>query len=451
MAAKTPKKSKPKSTVPGVYYRDDGVPRWEVKIRWTDKDGTKRKLPSVRYPVDLNAPPKTDNHLLQARKDAEAYATAQWAGLRNKDVPLALTAEAWTLRGLLQRFVQEVDDGLISYRAVKTDRSNCNTLLGNATQGPNKGRKFTTVEKLVSSLTYGDFFSQSKTSISQEYKGANGDPGNNSSVKRLLSSVRTVFNRAINDWEIKLTNPLASLSGIEVDDARERTLKPDEWELITADLDNSRTEQGTKDAIAFSRHTAVRRGECIKLDWTDISFKDRTARLRNTKSRKGKVRERVIPLTPSAMEILESRRAGKAIIDLKGAVFTNDKGKRLRADTVTQAWIRARGRVAKATDNPDIITARVHDLRHTRITELGRILSAAEAARVSGHSDLSSFFRYFNPDPVDIGRKIDAMESGKKMPKDIQDLIDRLAVLTIEDLTAVFMTAITRKASTTAA
>lgn len=439
-------KQRPRSDVPGVYYRDDGVLRWEVKIRWTDKDGTKRKLSTVRYPVDPNAPPKTDNHLLQARKDAEAYAAAQWAGLRNKDVPLALTAEAWTLRGLLQRFVNEVDDGVISYRAVRTDRSNCNTLLGNASQGPNKDRKFTVVDKLVSTLIYGDFFSQSKTAISQEYKGADGQPASNSSIKRLLSSVRTVFNRAINDWDIKLTNPLASLSGIEVDDARERTLKPDEWELITADLDNSRTEQGTKDAIAFSRHTAVRRGECVKLDWTDISFKDRTARLRNTKSRKGKVRERVIPLTVNAMGILEERRAGKSINELKGPVFTSDQGTRVRADTVTQAWIRARGRVAIATDNPDIITARVHDLRHTRITELGRFLSAAEAARVSGHSDLSSFFRYFNPDPVDIGRKIDALEAGGAMSADMKALIDQLTALPLEDLTAAFMTAVSRKA-----
>ena len=72
MAKMTPKTSKPTSTVPGVYYRDDGVPRWEVKIRWTDKAGQKRNLPTVRYPVDLDAAPRTDHHIDQARKDAEA-------------------------------------------------------------------------------------------------------------------------------------------------------------------------------------------------------------------------------------------------------------------------------------------------------------------------------------------------------------------------------------------
>ena len=96
-------------------------------------------------------------------------------------------------------------------------------------------------------------------------------------------------------------------------------------------------------------------------------------------------------------------------------------------------------------DNPEILTARVHDLRHTRITELGRILSAAEAARVSGHSDLSSFFRYFNPDPVDIGRKIDELESNRRLPKDTKALMDQLVALDLNDLTAIFMAAMTRK------
>lgn len=445
MATKSPKKNKPSSIVPGVYYRDDGAPRWEVKIRWTDASGQKRHLPTVRYPVDPKASPKTDHHVDQARKDAEAYASAQRADLHKKDTPHALTADAWTLRGLLERYVQEIEDGEVAYRAVRTDKSNCNTLLGRANQGPNKKAQFRVVDMKVSALTYGDFFSEKATALSKQYKGANGEAAGNSSVKRLLGTIRTVFNRAINHWEIELTNPLATLKGIEVDDARTRTLTGDEWDLIMSDMDNSRVEQGTKDAIAFTRHTAVRRGECVKLDWTDINFKDRTAHLRDTKSRKNTTKQRVIPLTPKAMEILERRKAERANMELKGPVFTADKGKRLRADTITQAWIRSRQRVAIEQDNPEILTARVHDLRHTRITELGRILSAAEAARVSGHSDLSSFFRYFNPDPVDIGRKIDELESNRRLPKDTKALMDQLVALDLNDLTAIFMAAMTRK------
>ena len=445
MATKSPKKNKPVSTVPGVYYRDDGAPRWEVKVRWTDASGQRRHLPTVRYPVDPKAPPKTDHHVDQARKDAEAYASAQRADLHKKDTPHALTADAWTLRGLLERYVQEIEDGEVSYRAVRTDKSNCNTLLGRANQGPNTKAKFRVVDMKVSTLSYGDFFGEKATSLSKQYKGANGEPAGNSSVKRLLGTIRTVFNRAINHWDIQLTNPLASLKGIEVDDARTRTLTEDEWGLIMADMDGSRVEQGTKDAISFTRHTAVRRGECVKLDWTDVNFNDRTAHLRETKSRKNTNKQRVIPLNSKAMEILERRRDERGAKELKGPIFTTDKGQRLRADTITQAWIRSRNRVAITQKNPKIMTARIHDLRHTRITELGRFLSVPEAARVSGHSDLSSFFRYFNPDPVDIGRKIDAMEDSRKVSKDTKALIDQLTALDLNDLTAIFMTAVTKK------
>ena len=444
MATKT-KKRKSKGT-PGVYWREDGVPRWEVKIRWTDQDGVKRWLKTKRFPVDLNAPPRTELHKDQARFDAEAYASAQRRGLHLNDTPHALTAEAWTLKSLLERFAKEIEDGTIAHRSVRTDKANCNTLLGKAKAGPNKLANFTVVNKLASDLTYADFWGDRSTALSKEWKGADGEAAPNGSIKRLLTTVRSVFNRAKTHWHIQLNNPLETLKGIEVDDARERILTNTEWDLITADLANSRTEQATINAIVFIRHTAVRRGECVKLDWTDIDLEKRTAHLRNTKSRKNKENQRIIPLPPAAMSIIVERQNGKSMKELKGPVFSNGK-RRLRADTITQAWIRARTRVAEATGDESILTARLHDLRHTRITELGRILSAAEAARVSGHSDLSSFMRYFNPDPVDIGRKIDALEASKSNSPAMQELVDKLAALSIEDLSAAFLAAMARKAA----
>jgi len=37
-------KTKPQSRVPGVYCRDDGVPRWEAKVRWI-KNGKRNLCP----------------------------------------------------------------------------------------------------------------------------------------------------------------------------------------------------------------------------------------------------------------------------------------------------------------------------------------------------------------------------------------------------------------------
>ena len=113
-----------------------------------------------------------------------------------------------------------------------------------------------------------------------------------------------------------------------------------------------------------------------------------------------------------------------------------DRGKRLRPDTMTQEWTRAFARAG-------VEGARIHDLRHTRITELGRFLTAAEAARVSGHTDLATFFRYFNPDPVETGKKIDAMERGPQGKADaIRKAAATLAALSNDDFAAAIVAAI---------
>lgn len=108
----------------------------------------------------------------------------------------------------------------------------------------------------------------------------------------------------------------------------------------------------------------------MKLDWADINFKKKTARLRETKAKNGKYNERVIPLTSEPMALIAARfEASKT---KKGPVFVTSRGKRIRADTVTQAWDRVRQQVAEKLGDPEILTARMHDLRHTRITEMGR-------------------------------------------------------------------------------
>jgi len=53
-----------------------------------------------------------------------------------------------------------------------------------------------------------------------------------------------------------------------------------------------------------------------------------------------------------------------------------------------------------------MLNKRLHDLRHTRITELGEDMPAAMIAKMSGHDDLASFMRYFNPKAEAIRRKM---------------------------------------------
>lgn len=432
MAATKPQPGKPKSGVPGVYYRDDGKPRWEVKIRWVDKEGVKQNLKTTRFPVDPKAPRHTPAHIEMARKDAEAFAAEERRSLEAFGVPRQNRGSSWTLRGLLERYLKDLEEGRINHKAKRTERSSIRMLLGKG-KGHNAAGFPDIVDKFVTDLTYRDFVGGEGTkSLQSRLLDGDGHQAPTGSLKRVLTVVRGVFIRAQKVWEIQLTNPLQVISGLSIDDRRERTVDDDEWTKITKELEKH--EQGTQDAIVFARWTAARRSEVTKLDWIDIDFRKKTARLRETKSRSNKVVERTIPLPAVALDIVVRRAQPKdaqhpmgladlAELPLKGPVFTTDKGGRIRPDTLTQAWSRACARAG-------VVGARVHDLRHTRITELGRFLTAAEAARVSGHTDLATFFRYFNPDPVETGRKIDA----KERSLDQMDVAIREAAQALADL-----------------
>lgn len=435
--------SKPKSKTPGVYYREDGQLRWEVKVRWTDKKGKKHHLPTLRYPVNPHAIPGDVDHITRAKKDAEAYAARERQAIEAHGKPHALMEDAWTLRALLEKYLEDLDKGRIKVKSTKTARSGVRTLLGQG-KGENAAGFPNLINRWIKDLDYSDFVGEGPQSLQSLLKDRDGNQAGTGALKRLLTVIRGVFVRAETVWEINLKNPLQTIKGLSVDDARERIIDATEWEKIAQEL--LQHEQGTQDAIHFARFTAARRGEVVKLDWPDIDFIQKTARLRETKSKSNKLVERVIPLPAAALEIVlrraQPRMAKKPLaaeqlarLGLTGPLFISDKGTRLRADTITQAWGRACARAG-------VDGARVHDLRHTRITELGRFLTAAETARVSGHTDLATFFRYFNPDPVETGRKIDAMERGKKNSAAVKHAAEALAALSPEDFAAAIAGAI---------
>ncbi|MDQ3289595.1 MAG: site-specific integrase [Pseudomonadota bacterium] len=444
-------KPKPKSGTAGVYYRDDGAPRWEVKIRWTDRKGKKQHLPTQRYPVNPHAAPGDADHITRARKDAEALAAREWQAIATHGKPHSMRMDAWTLRALLERYLEDLEKGRVDHKATKTEKSTIRMLLGKG-KGHNAAGFPHIVDTWVKDLEYSDFVGDGERSLQSLLKDRDGMQAGASALKRALTVVRGVFVRAKGEWQIELENPLQTIRGLSVNDARERVITEDEWNKIVREL--RKHEQGTQDAIVFARFTAARRSEVVKLDWDDIDFRQKTARLRETKSRVGKNAERIIPLPAAALEIAVARaQPGQAKKPLtaeeltdsprKGPVFTSGKGTRLRPDTLTQAWGRACARAG-------VDGARVHDLRHTRITELGRFLTAAETARVSGHTDLATFFRYFNPDPVETGRKIDAMEQGKKSSGAIKQAAEALAALSPDDFAAAIAAAIESRARSVA-
>ncbi|KHL55307.1 tyrosine-type recombinase/integrase [Xanthomonas cannabis] len=441
------KASKAVSKTPGVTLRTDGQLRWEARIR-RSLNGEVLKFPLVRYPVDLNAAPNTEHHIDTARSLAEAYVARELASLELRQTPFANTSEAWTFGDLLRRYMEEIEQGVIKNASLNADKSNIRLFLGGGSgEGLAKTGMPSLIKKLARDLTNEDFIGKRQTSFVNTYTKVhpNGSTSEikSGSKKKALTTIKKIFRHANETWKIEIQCPIRSLKSLNQDDSRSRTLSKDEWDLIIDHMTNSRTDKTTLDVICFARETAARRSECVKLDWNDLDLKHKTAKLRETKSKDGKYRERTIPLNPNAIQIIQRIRGDKD--HKKGAVFVSSRGKRVRADTITQAWDRARQAVAEKHDLPEILTARVHDLRHTRITEIGHHLNPAEAAKISGHKDLKIFMRYFNPDPVQLGKKLDELESKKEYGSDVDGVVSALLALSPEDMTNAFMLAVSQR------
>jgi len=431
MSEKAKKKAKKAPSRPGgVIFRSDGNPRWEVRIRYM-VNGVKHYLPTVRYPVDLDAPVGSDTHIDQAEMFALRYAEDQYAKIKAGKIEWSNAAHHYTLGKLLERFKDEVDKGIIltihEYnkaieegefvhpnaivrKSVRKELIVIRMMLGQVKNGNNTEGFADLCKTPMDRLTYKMFYDAKNTSaMNWRLKGRDGKKAGNGTVKSILSTLRSIIKHAIDEWGLNLTNPLASLKSIIVNDQRERTLTHEEWNLFVDELTSSRTNAPTVAAIKFARQTAARRGEVCKLLWEDVNFKRKTVTFRDTKSQKDEKRDRTIAIQWQTIELLQQQLGDRDPLTTTGPVFVV-RNAALRPDTITQAWSRARSSLAAKTGDRTYLTARIHDLRHTRITELGSKLTAAEVTSISGHRDLASFKRYHNPRPEDVGEKLERLE-----------------------------------------
>ena len=131
-------------------------------------------------------------------------------------------------------------------------------------------------------------------------------------------------------------------------------------------------------AIRLLVLTGCRKNEVLTLRWADVDLKSRELRLRDSK-----VGPRVVPLSPSAVELV----AGLPRLPGNEWVFPGQKpGTHL--NSIDLAWRRLRIRA----DLPDV---RLHDLRHSFASSalaLGESLSTIQ--KLLGHRQISSTVRY---------------------------------------------------------
>lgn len=135
-----------------------------------------------------------------------------------------------------------------------------------------------------------------------------------------------------------------------------------------------------KPIIICAIDTGMRRGEILKLNWSDIDFENKLIKVQglNTKT----LRERHVAMTERVARELENRYQGSSK-QPDALVFGV-------VDNVKKAFNTAR----KIAGLPDV---RFHDLRHTHATRLVAVhIPLSEVGRVLGHTQANTTYRYVN-------------------------------------------------------
>ena len=189
---------------------------------------------------------------------------------------------------------------------------------------------------------------------------------------------------AMNEWGLSLTtNPADKVKRPAPAKARQRRLEAGEYVLL------ERAAKLTKNPylwplVILAIETGIRRSELLGLSWDNISLKNRTAYLTDTKNGSG----RTVPLSSKAVAVICN------LDKIRAHLFpVSDNAIRL-------SWGKLKKRVK-------LNNLRFHDLRHEAISRFfERGLTVAEVALISGHKDPRMLMRYTHLKAENVALKL---------------------------------------------
>jgi integrase len=199
------------------------------------------------------------------------------------------------------------------------------------------------------------------------------------SVNRELAILSGIFRMAV-DYDLITENPCRKVKKLPENNQRTRHLSFDEEDRLFATLTGQR--EHLKALVTVAIYSGPRRGELLKLRWSDVDFGLNTINFKQTKSNK----DRSVPMEPIVKTALLELRdtAGNAEY-----VFVNpDTGTRY---TDVKKSFSAACREASITD------FRFHDLRHTfgtRLADAG--VDVVKIKELMGHGSIVTTMRYIH-------------------------------------------------------
>ena len=212
-------------------------------------------------------------------------------------------------------------------------------------------------------------------------------------VNRELSILRKVFNVAKrNRWIIE--NPFHCgdpLIRPGDERPRERILTREEEARLLDACTGPRAY--LRPVIICAIDTGMRRGELLKLRWSDIDQSNRVIKVQalNTKT----MRERFVMMTERVLHELQW-------------LYEQNRDEAMLVFGVTGSIKKAFGTARRLAGLNDV---HFHDLRHTAASRLAASnIPIAEIARVLGHTQISTSFRYINANTDSLKRAAAALD-----------------------------------------
>lgn len=173
----------------------------------------------------------------------------------------------------------------------------------------------------------------------------------------------------------------------------------------------------------------MRRGEIAKLTWDQLDLERRVIFLEDTKNGEN----RLVPLSLAASAALkqhredqaearrlaiEKLRAKKIEPDLTQKKWNDARVFRMRPDSITQAFARAKERAREKYEQKCkeegiqpvkgyLANVTFHDNRHEATSRIAdKVDNLVELASVTGHKDLQMLKRYYHPKIDDLVKKL---------------------------------------------
>jgi integrase len=432
---------------------EDRKPSNVIRARLRQQDA-KGKVQNLRasFPYDENASATHPQSRTSAIVAAKAWLEEQRRALRFDGTPVGSRLQDQTLGGWVQRYIDEAEEAEVELAAMERAKA---TGQPRAPKRPipaharKKGiaqecnvlrslmREFPKLMARAPDKVTREHIDQVRDWLRYERTYLDGSPATlkPAAINRNIDILSAVFNTARKDrnWGFDIENPLRGIPKLKPENAKEQ---PRKGELVTnAELTKILAKipdanLATRCCIKFLRWSGGRRSEALRLDWSDVDFdKDiPEVTFRDTKDPLGRPRQRTIPLNRHAVQALYELLAGKPK-PAKGRVFP------LAKDTPTQAFIRGRDRAG--------IQKRLHDLRHTRTTEVTSDLPVHEAQQITGHLDARMLMHYYHPDAQHLGAKLEKADAERAAAAINKQMSDKgLLTLTPEQLTAMITKAV---------